>query len=203
MTIPAFYQSTHFSGCRGAGIDYGTALRNVTVYGGDALLKSRLLSFFTSMNFERYGTLHGEYLVTASGHVLVGRNMEMILINAAWEDRSAIEIVDSLDHPELISRLYEVVRHFDALPVAKSPQMIGHPYGNNYYHYLFDVLPQLRFASLSEESGLVVPGDLTGRLFQTDLLSRLIGNKPIITDRLAFAVHDPFLSHTHISGDPG
>ncbi len=194
-----FYEHENFIGERGMFVRDGdlaieSSFHPPGAHGYIEKFRHRSEQFY----FIRHGVLEGEYLCF-QGVLFLQRTGEWIKANLSELNVDADERVEQLcssDYfKENISALIDV---WERYPLVENLPVLSDPNIENYYHFSLDLLPRFRFLDLSKIHAIVIPMMLNVRPFQTDLLSRVLGNgKKILFFNDIFRIKNPILVHAH------
>ena len=153
----AYYQSPLFEGRRAELHAPDADLLRISLSGGSAAERARILQQLQITKFRRLGRLRGEYAIMAGGLLALDRDGAPIKMNCDGDDDWAHSSVFSqLENqcaaPEFASIRANILNNWDALPSIGETPFLAEPYSvKNYYHFSMVFLPKLRHVAETPE----------------------------------------------------
>lgn len=194
--VKPFYRSTDYEPLHDRHVRRGPIPHAVTIEGGTAAERARIMGYFQETTRERAGILHGEYLLLENCLVLADRHG--VLTGGCWshDDPCAVQSIDTYcARPETLALIDKLAAAWNTLPVVHGPLILADPYSTNYYHFALELVPRLRLLKATSRTGLLVPQSSLSRPFQRDLLSRTVGPAGIMALGFPVRVCDPVIAH--------
>ncbi len=146
------------------------------------ILKSVLLSALQGVRPDLVGILHGEYVVTADGLLLLNRSGHWFSVNTPLDNQilgaKSISTRSTRAAPESCAR--NTLKMWDSLPLAENTLLMCSIW-SNYYHFTFDMIPKLRLAEQLNYSSVYIPQDLLKQRYQQSLFARAVRPIPVAT----------------------
>jgi hypothetical protein len=200
MKVKMFYQARQFDGERGLANYRRTSYDKFSIISDDDTKISSLYEARDTVVFQRFGVLRGEYVVDRSGVFSVDRGGNIIILQYCWDDISAVQLAQYLFDPDNIVRILGMVSQFDTLPRIHKPILLGHPYHNNYFHFVMETIPSLRFFDFNDSGRVLVPTSAGDRLFQRELLTMALGEGGYDILSAPVVLVDPRVSYADYCG---
>lgn len=161
--------------------------------------KYEILSWFNAVTYERFGILHGEYILFQHGMALLDKNGVLIMAGTASDD-VFVRCFD--DRMAVFNTKIKtaLIQHWDYIPMLHNAAIVSDRFAGNYWHLSIEVIPRFRFYESYDVEHIIIPANHIQKKFQNDLLSRAIGDQKIyITSEDVIRVRDPVLAFSHTS----
>jgi hypothetical protein len=193
--VLAFYQHSRFSGERASAVVRPFPSSRSQIHSENEAYRTRLMTYFSEVTFDRHGFMRGEYLFIENGLALVTREGEIIRINSCSDDISSNVIESYYASLELRSNIESWLKAWNEFPLLYNMPCLAEPYCGNYYHYSLDLVPRLRFLTDCKSEFIALPRSCAASLFQRSLLSVTLGTKSFLPLPMPIRVIDPHLAH--------
>lgn len=195
----AYYQSPLFEGRRAEIHAPDADLSRISLSGGDAAQRARVLNQLQVTKFRRLGRLRGEYVILAGGLLALDRDGAPIKINCDADDDWAHNSVFSQLENQCSAPDFGIIRdrvlsQWDSLPSIGETPFLAEPYSaKNYYHFSMVFLPKVRHVAAAGEVAL--PQTYLHYPFQRELIGLTFAERRILPTPDIFRVTDPVLRY--------
>lgn len=197
----SFFHSQRFKSDYTKPITYlPLAGQDVEVHSKSPLLHHRLMTDFDHIRFERSGIMLGEYIALEDGLFLMDREGTCISINFPWDSALVAGTpYATVNNPAFWDRRQMLLDTWDTIPVVDNASVFSHIYHNNYYHFTFEFLQNVRLIPSFDVDKVIIPPMILGLGFQRDLLSRTLGSRNVIAGGRPIRMVNPVVVQTYQS----
>ena len=122
----------------------------------------------------------GEYVAMEDGLLLIDRRGNTISINLPEGFITARTVFDSVNTREFWERRQSLLENWDSMPLVEDAAVFSHVYHNNYYHFTFEFMQNIRLLAAYEASHVIIPRAILRLKFQLDLARRGLGDRKVI-----------------------
>ncbi len=199
MLIP-FYRRPEFQGVPGRASQPTIVPGHFVLEGAAGLRRNQILSQFGATCPEYVGILRGEYIALDNGMALIDRDGQVITINVAKDDITAIKDINEHFLAESFqAQVFALIAHWESIQMLDRVAVIAHPYGHNFFHFVCETVTKLRFLGEFDVDKVAMPAFCLRRPFQRDLLARTLGERLLLPMSAPLRVRDPVLIHGYLS----